>query len=87
MTPVPQGDSTGRRVATPGRVTAACVPIVLMTVTPLLPFATTPTMWFGIPAVLFWIAGLVVATVATLQVIDRGINRETAAAAIEGDAR
>jgi hypothetical protein len=49
-----------------------------MTITPLLPFATTPTTWFGVPAVLVWIAALVVLTVLALQVVDRSINRQTA---------
>jgi hypothetical protein len=77
-TPIPQETDAVGRVATPGRVAAACVPIVLMTITPLLPFATTPTTWFGVSAVLVWIAALVVLTVATLQVVDRRINRRPA---------
>jgi hypothetical protein len=83
-TPLPQQTEAVGRVATPGRVAAACVPIVLMTITPLLPFATTPTTWFGVPAVLVWVAALVGLTVATLQVIDCRINRRTAPAP-EGD--
>jgi len=86
-TPIPQETHAVGRVATPGRVAAACVPIVLMTITPLLPFATTPTTWFGVPAVLVWVAALVVLTVSTLQVVDRRINRRTAAAPEEDEAR
>lgn len=76
---VPEADRIGR-IATPARVAAACVPILLMVLTPLLPFATTPTLWFGLPAVLVWVAGTVVLSVAVLQVIDRGIARQSAAA-------
>ena len=83
-TPLPQQTEAVGRVATPGRVAATWVPIVLMTITPLLPFATTPTTWFGVPAVLVWVAALVVLTVATLQVVDRRINRQTAPGARGG---
>ena len=83
---VPETDVIGR-IATPGRVAAACVPIVLMTITPLLPFATTPTTWFGVPAVLVWVAALVVWTVATLQVVDRRINYQATRAVGNGDVR
>jgi len=81
---VPETDVIGR-VATPARVIASCVPIVLMTITPLLPFASTPTTWFGVPAVLVWIAALVVLTVATLQIIDLSINRQAVRARQEGE--
>ena len=80
---VPETDVIGR-VATPARVIASCVPIVLMTITPLLPFATTPTTWFGVPAVLVWIAALVVLTVATLQVVDRTIQHQAVRAQQKG---
>jgi hypothetical protein len=86
-TPLPQQTDAVGRDATPRRVAAACVPIVLMTITPLLPFATTPTTWFGVPAVLVWVAALVVLTVATLQVVDRRINRQTAPAPEEDQSR
>ncbi|MFT4126249.1 MAG: hypothetical protein QM662_08470 [Gordonia sp. (in: high G+C Gram-positive bacteria)] len=68
------------RIATPGRVAFTMVPIVLMVLTPLLPFAQNPTRWFGLPAVLVWAAVLVIASVATLQVVDRLIARQAAAA-------
>ncbi|MFT4042978.1 MAG: hypothetical protein QM673_07440 [Gordonia sp. (in: high G+C Gram-positive bacteria)] len=68
------------RIATPGRVVFAMIPIVAMVITPLLPFATNPTRWFGLPAVLVWSAILVLSSVATLQVIDRLIARQVAAA-------
>lgn len=80
---VPETDVIGR-IATPARVAVACIPILLMTVTPLLPFAITPTLWFNVPAVMVWIAALLVLTVLILQVIDRGINRQ-AAQARKGD--
>jgi hypothetical protein len=83
---VPETDVIGR-IATPGRVAVACVPIVLMTITPLLPFATTPTTWFGMPAVLVWVAALVVLTVRILQVIDRRINHQATRALQKGAVR
>jgi uncharacterized protein (DUF983 family) len=64
------------RIATPGRVVIACIPIVLILATPFLPFATTPTLWFGVPAVLVWMAFTVILTVALLNVIDLGIRRQ-----------
>ena len=47
-----------------------------MLVTPLLPFAQNPTLWFGMPAVLVWMALNVVLTVVLLNVIDAGIRRQ-----------
>ena len=64
------------RIATPGRVVLACIPVVLILVTPFLPFAVTPTLWFGVPAVLVWMAFTVVLTVVLLNVIDLGIRRQ-----------
>lgn len=68
-------------IATPARVLAACLPILGIVVTPLLPFATEPTLWFGLPAVMVWMAAMVVLTVVILQIVDRGIERQTRAAA------
>jgi hypothetical protein len=76
---VPEAERIGR-IATPARVIVACVPILLMLLTPLLPFATTPTLWFGVPAVMVWTGATVVLTIVVLQVIDVGISRQTAAA-------
>jgi hypothetical protein len=64
------------RIATPGRVVIACIPIVLILATPFLPFAITPTLWFGVPAVLVWMAFTVILTVVLLNVIDIGIRRQ-----------
>lgn len=66
------------RIATPGRVAVACIPVVLILITPFLPFASTPTLWFGVPAVLVWMAFCVVLTVALLNAIDAGIRRQVA---------
>ena len=74
-------------VATLRRVAVACVPILGMTVTPVLPFAITPTLWFGIPAVMVWMALMVLLTLVILQLVDRGINRQAAAAKAESAAR
>jgi hypothetical protein len=74
-------------IATPRRVAVACLPILGMTLIPLLPFAITPTLWFGIPAVMVWMAAMVVLTVVILQLIDRGITRQAAAAHADVAAR
>ena len=66
------------RIATPGRVVLACFPGLLMVITPLFPFAQNPTLWFGLPAVLVWMAFNVVLTVVLLNVIDAGIRRQVA---------
>lgn len=70
---------TTRRVATPRRVAVAVVPIIAMLITPFLPFAQHPTLWFGMPAVLVWMAIIVVVTVVILNVVDRSIARQAAA--------
>jgi hypothetical protein len=67
------------RIATPGRVVVACIPIVLILATPFLPFAITPTLWFGLPAVLVWMAFAVILTVVLLNLIDLGIRRQVRA--------
>lgn len=83
---VPETDVIGR-IATPGRLALAGLPCVGLVVTPLLPFATTPTLWWGLPAVMVWIAMMIVLTVAVLHVIDRGISKQAARAHREsGDA-
>ena len=64
------------RIATPARVAVACIPILLMLITPLMPFAANPTLWFGMPAVLVWMAINVVLTVILLNLIDLGIRRQ-----------
>jgi len=64
------------RIATPSRVVIACIPVVLILVTPFLPFAVTPTLWFGVPAVLVWMALNVILTVVLLNVVDAGIRRQ-----------
>jgi hypothetical protein len=80
---VPETDVIGR-IATPRRLALAGLPCLGLVATPLLPFATTPTSWFGLPAVLVWMALLIFLTVAVLQVIDRGISRQAARARREG---
>ncbi len=77
--PVAETDIIGP-IATPRRLALCAVPTLLMLATPLMPFATTPTLWFGVPAVMVWMAALVVMTVVVLQIVDRGITRQAAAA-------
>lgn len=59
------------RLASPTRVGMALVPVIGILATPFLPFAQTPTLWFGWPAVLVWTAFLVLLTVATLHLIEQ----------------
>jgi hypothetical protein len=59
------------RLASPQRVAMAMVPVIGFLITPFLPFAQEPTLWFGWPAVLVWTAFLVLLTVATLHVIEQ----------------
>lgn len=67
------------RIATPARVVVACLPVLLILITPFLPFAVTPTLWWGMPAVLVWMAFNVVLTVALLNLVDAGIRRQVLA--------
>jgi hypothetical protein len=41
-------------------------------------------VWFGIPAVMVWMAAMVVLTVVILQFVDRGINRQAEQARAQG---
>ncbi|MDQ4213611.1 hypothetical protein [Microbacterium capsulatum] len=66
------------RIATPARVAVACIPVLLILITPFLPFSTSPTLWLGMPAVIVWMAFTVVLTVVLLNVVDRGISRQVA---------
>ncbi|MFT4232221.1 MAG: hypothetical protein QM606_05525 [Leucobacter sp.] len=55
---------------TPGRAVIVAIPMLGFFATPFLPFAIEPTLWFGFPAVTVWCAILVIATVASLQIVD-----------------
>ncbi|GAA3702363.1 hypothetical protein GCM10023081_43470 [Arthrobacter ginkgonis] len=66
-TPTPAGRV---RLATPGRLALAALPIIGFFATPWLPFAREATLWFGFPAVMVWFGLMVLLTVAVLQVID-----------------
>ncbi|MEB4613983.1 hypothetical protein [Leucobacter sp. M11] len=57
-------------LASRGRLATALIPAAGFFATPFLPFAQEPTLWFGLPAVLVWSAGMVILTVITLQVIE-----------------
>ncbi len=62
------------RTVTATQVVVACIPAVLITFTPLFPFANEPGLIFGIPTMIVWMAALVVAIVIILQIIDRQIT-------------
>jgi uncharacterized protein (DUF983 family) len=57
-------------LASSKRLALAAVPVVGIFSTPFMPFAYTPTLWFGLPAVLVWFALLVILTVVTLQIVE-----------------
>lgn len=72
------------RLFTPGRFAIVCIPALGFFVIPFLPFATTPTLWFGIPAVLVWSALMVLCSVIALQIVEWLYRR---AGGDEADAR
>ncbi|MFD6517941.1 hypothetical protein [Rhodococcus sp. NPDC060176] len=63
-------------LASPKRLAIASAPAVCFLATPFVPIINTPTMWFGIPAVLAWSVVCVLVTVATMQVIDYSYMRD-----------
>lgn len=63
-------------LASPKRLTIAFVPLAGILATPLLPFISTPTFWFGLPAAIVWMAGMVILTVVALQIVERSYLRE-----------
>ncbi|WGD37807.1 hypothetical protein [Lysinibacter sp. HNR] len=64
------------RLASRGRVAIAAIPIAGFFSTPFFPFAQEPTLWFGLPAVMVWFTGMIVLSVASLQVIERSYMRD-----------
>lgn len=58
------------RLLTPGRAAIIGIPILGFFSTPFWTFAQEPTLWFGLPAVLVWIAVLVVLTVVSIQIVE-----------------
>lgn len=58
------------RLFTPGRFCIVSLPAFGFLAIPFLPFATTPTLWLGVPAVLVWSAAMVVFSVVALQIVD-----------------
>jgi len=58
------------RLFTPGRFAIISVPALGFFAIPFLPFATTPTLWLGMPAVLVWSAVMVLLSVGALQIVE-----------------
>ncbi|RBP64915.1 hypothetical protein DFO66_10521 [Brevibacterium sanguinis] len=76
-----------KRTVTATQVIIACIPALLIIFTPVFPFANEPGLILGVPTVIVWMAALVVAIVAILQIIDRQITaREDALEAERRDA-
>ncbi|MFJ3957509.1 hypothetical protein [Arthrobacter sp. NPDC090010] len=63
-------------LASPKRLTIALTPVVGIIITPFLPFVSTPTFWFGIPAAAVWMTGMVIGAVAALQIVERSYLRD-----------
>lgn len=64
------------RLASPGRLALASLPVLGFFLTPFLPFAVHPTLWFGIPAVIVWFGLMVALTVLVLQIADWTYRRD-----------
>jgi len=58
------------RLASPRRLLIVLPPAIGFFATPFLPFASTPTLWLGCPALLWWIAAMVAATLVSLFVVE-----------------
>ena len=62
-------------LASPGRIALPAVPALGMVITPFLPFASTPTLWLGVPAPVLWFAAMILATVVALRLVERSYLR------------
>lgn len=67
-------------LASPKRLTIALLPVVGIVITPFLPFVSTPTFVFGLPAAAVWMAAMVVGTVVALQMVEHSYLRDGGAA-------
>lgn len=67
-------------LASPKRLAIALTPVVGIVITPFLPFVSSPTFVFGLPAAVVWMAAMVVGTVLALQLVERSYQREGGAA-------
>lgn len=63
-------------LASPKRLAIAAVPVLGIVLTPLLPFISRPTFWFGLPSAVLWMAAMVVLTVVALQIVERSYLRD-----------
>ena len=57
-------------LASPGRIALPAIPAVGMLITPFLPFATTPTIWFGMPAPIVWVLAMILLLVVALRLVE-----------------
>ncbi|NUP75815.1 MAG: hypothetical protein HOQ07_14415 [Sinomonas sp.] len=67
-------------LASPKRLAIALTPVVGIVITPFLPFVSSPTFVFGLPAAVVWMAAMVVGTVLALQLVELSYQREGGAA-------
>jgi hypothetical protein len=67
-------------LASPKRLAIALTPVVGIVITPFLPFVSSPTFVFALPAAVVWMAAMVVGTVLALQLVELSYQREGGAA-------
>lgn len=73
-------------LASPKRLTIALTPVVGIIITPFLPFVSSPTFWFGLPAAAVWMAAMVICAVLALQIVERSYLRDGGAALDDAEA-
>lgn len=62
-------------LATPRRIALPALPSLAMLVTPFLPFTTSPTLWFGVPAPIVWVMVMIVLLVVALRIVEASYVR------------
>ena len=62
-------------LATPRRIAIPAVPCLGMLITPFLPFTTSPTVWFGVPAPIVWVVAMIVLLIVALRIVEASYRR------------
>jgi hypothetical protein len=65
------------------RIAIPAIPSLGMLITPFLPFTTSPTLWFGVPAPIVWVVAMIVLLVVALRIVEASYRR---AAGAQGEA-
>jgi ribose/xylose/arabinose/galactoside ABC-type transport system permease subunit len=58
-----------------GRIAVPAIPCLGMLITPFLPFTTSPTLWFGVPAPIVWVVAMIVLLVVALRIVEASYRR------------